>query len=151
MKLWREHNTVITAENVKISGETMNLTGQKYKDVSYREIFESGPQYVDWVIWIATLDSDATVELKQMSSFFTAAKDCRLLCRSNESALASDSPNAFGSTTQPRGPASFKKKSTTWREHRTRWSVRQLEEWAQLPGLQSLSYVRSSIIKEVRS
>ena len=76
----------------------MNLTGQMYKNLSYREIFENGPHYVDWVIWMVTLDSDATVELKHMSSFFTAAKDCRLLCRSNESALGLDYPNAFRSS-----------------------------------------------------
>ena len=72
-----------------------------FKNRTYREIFENGPHYVDWVIWMVDLDSDATVELKHMSSFFTAAKDCRLLCRSIESALGSDSPNASGSTDPP--------------------------------------------------
>ena len=110
-KLWLDHNTVITAEKVKISGATMNLIGRKYKDTSYMEIFENGPQYVEWATATAPPGSEASVELKHMASFFTAAQECRLLC--SASAQASDSPNAFGSTTQPRGPASFKKKSKT--------------------------------------
>ena len=116
IRLWQDHNTVITTENVKISGETLNPNGQMFKNRTYREIFENGPHYVDWVMWIVDLDLDATAELKHISSFFTAAKDCRLLCRSNESALGSDypkadrrsksapvlsSPNASGSTDSP--------------------------------------------------
>ena len=109
-KMWLEHDTVTTAENVKISGSTINTIGNRYKDASYKEIFENGPSYVDWAIATAPPGSSSSVELKHMASFFLAAHECRILC--NADAQASESPNACGSTTQPRGPGSFKKGKT---------------------------------------
>ena len=102
-KLWLDHNTVITPENGKISGATINEIG-KMKGMTYMSILENAPDYVNWATGIAGPNSKASVELKHIASFFVAAQECQLLC----SEPASGSQLASGSTTQPRGANSFR-------------------------------------------
>jgi hypothetical protein len=105
-KLWLEHNTVITPDNVKISGATVNNIGKKYNGKTYMEIFENGPQYVSWAIATAPPQSEASVELKHMASFFLEASRCK---EKYQNEPDSNSPRASSSTTQPRGKSSFAK------------------------------------------
>ena len=107
-KLWLEHDTVITTFHGKVSGATINTIGRKFKDTSYKEIFQRRDHkgenpYVEWVLATAPQSSDASPELKHMADFFLAAQEVTLLC----SEPPSSSP---GSTTQPTGAANSNRK-----------------------------------------
>ena len=101
--MWSDHNTVVTPENLKISGATVNEIGKTVHGQKYIDIFLNCPKYVTWAISTAPPESEGSVELKHMASFFLAARQCQ-----EEFDPPSSSPPS-SSTTQPRGKSSFKK------------------------------------------
>ena len=96
---------MVTPENLKISGTTVNEIGKTVRGLQYMDIFKNAPKYVTWAISTAPPGSEASVELNHMASFFVAARQCQIDFEDPDP--PSNSPTS-SSSTQPRGKGSFK-------------------------------------------
>ena len=70
------------------------------------EIFENAPQYVSWAITTAPPESEASIELKHMASFFLQASKCKEAFQSEPDL---SSPASSSINKQPTGKGSFVK------------------------------------------